>query len=226
MWYSIDMRNMSFVENEFYHVFNRGVEKRDIFLDIHDLHRFCESMDAFNQVKNIGSLRDNSKLKKNRRRASGDLAQEKLVNFIAYCANQNHFHFILEQVTKKGVEKFMHKLGTGYSKYFNAKYKRSGSLFQGKFKAKHVDSNDYLLHLSAYVNLNNKAHEESTESKLKLSRSSWDEYNGKEPLEICRKEVILGQFKNKQEYVAFAESSLLDIVRRKENLKDLEELIK
>lgn len=79
-----------------------------------------------------------------------------MVKFIAYCINPNHYHFILQQVSEKGIEKFMQRLGMGYAKYFNNRRKRSGTLFQGKFKARHIDSNEYLLHVSSYVNLNYK----------------------------------------------------------------------
>jgi len=77
-----------------------------------------------------------------------------LVEIIVYCLNPNHYHIILRQVSEGGVSKFMLKLSSGYSSYFNKKNKRSGSLFQGRFKAVHIDSNEYLLYLSAYVNKN------------------------------------------------------------------------
>ncbi len=71
---------------------------------------------------------------------------------IAYCLNPNYFHFILEEILEKGIEKFMQKLGGGYPRYFNEKHHRTGALFQGKFKSVHIDSDEYLLHVSAYVN--------------------------------------------------------------------------
>jgi len=77
---------------------------------------------------------------------------DKLVDVVCYCLNSNHYHMILKQKSNDGIKKFMHKLGTSYTMYFNKKLKRSGSLFQGKFKSIHIDSNEYLLYLSAYVN--------------------------------------------------------------------------
>ena len=110
----------------------------------------------------------------------------------------------------------MHRLGGGYTRYFNIKNKRNGVLFQGNFKAIHIDSNQYLLHLSAYVNLNNRVHQ----LKNNTSRSSWDEYSGRRD-NLCTKKIILEQFKTIGEYQEFAESSLRDILERKKLYKEL-----
>ncbi len=218
------MRTTPFVEGEFYHVYNRGVDKRNIFSDEMDVQRFFQSMEEFNVVEPIGSIYENSFIKDSDDNQLGSSTPKlQLVNFIAYCLNQNHYHFILEQVADKGVEKFMHRLGTGYTNYFNKSNKRSGALFQGKFKAVHIDSNEQLLHVSAYVNLNDKVHQlGSSTPKLMKSRSSWEEYvNPDSKNSFCNKEIVLGQFKNTKEYQKFAESSLQDIIKRKIELKDL-----
>ncbi len=216
------IRKVSFVSGEIYHIYNRGVDKRNIFSHQIDLLRFFQSMQEFNSIDPIGSIFENSFRKG---KELGSRTSKPLVNFIAYCLNQNHYHFILEQVAEKGIEKFMQKLGTGYSKYFNNKYKRSGVLFQGKFKSKHVDSNEYLLHLSVYVNLNN--HPDllgSKASKLEFNKSSWHEYDGTlKTGGVCKKDIILEQFKNVKEYETFALSSLEDIVQIKaQDAKDFE----
>ena len=117
----------------------------------------------------------------------------------------------------------MHRLGTGYTRYFNDKNKRTGSLFQGRFKSVHIDSNEYLLHSSAYVNLNDRVHQlGSSTSKLVKSRSSWGEYTGESKSNFCCKDIILEQFRNAKEYQRFAESSLESILERKADLKDME----
>src|SRR3989338_10441959 len=150
------MRKTKFATGEFYHIYNRGVDKRNIFEDPEDFWRFLESMKEFNREDAIGSLYAiNNDKEKFRGSASKN---KKLVNFVAYCLNQNHYHFILEPLVEGGIQKFMHKLSTGYTMYFNDKNKRAGSLFQGRYKSIHIDSNEYLLHLSVYVNLNDKVH--------------------------------------------------------------------
>ncbi|MFC1623612.1 transposase, partial [Patescibacteria group bacterium] len=137
----------------------------------------------------------------------------------AFCLNPNHYHFILMPLVENGVQKFMHKLGTGYTCHFNEKYKRSGSLFQGRYKAIHIESNEYLLHLGVYVNLNNRVHKIGKSTLL--WKSSWNEYTGKSKTNFCKKDIILGQFRNVKDYIEFAESSLEGIIERKEDMKSL-----
>ena len=209
------MRKVAFVENEFYHIYNRGVDKRSIFSDKYELQRFFQSMQAFNTLKPIGSIFEKS-FNKNKR-GSPD---SPLVQFVAYCLNPNHFHFILTQLVERGIEKFMHRLGTGYTMYFNEKHKRSGALFQGRFKANHINSNEYLLHASAYVNLNNKVHKYGDRA---LTKSSWKEYiDTRSDFGFCNKDLTLGQFRNRKDYETFAMESLGNMLRRKEFLKELE----
>ena len=150
-------RKIPFENNEFYHIYNRGVDKRNIFMDKKDISRFFDGLNEFNNEFPIGSLYENSFQRKNSQLGS-KASKFKLVDIVMYCINPNHFHLVLKQNMEKGIEKFMQKLGTGYTKYFNNKNSRSGSLFQDKFKSKHIDNNEYLLYLSAYVNLNDKVH--------------------------------------------------------------------
>ncbi len=204
-----------FVVGEYYHVYNRGTDKRNIFVDERDLHRFWESLFDFNQTDPIGSVYELSFEKK-----SGKVSKRKpLVQFIAYCINPNHFHFLVTPLKERGIERFMQRLGNGYTKYFNNRHKRSGVLFQGKFKSRYVDSNEYLLHLSAYINANDKLGHRMS----KLSKSGMKEFSG-EILgkKLCNTEIILDQFENKKDYKDFVSSSFEDIVLRKEMLKELE----
>lgn len=212
------MRKAIFAEGEFYHIYNRGTDKRDVFSDENDYARFLESMIEFNAPEPIGSLFENSYRKKHQLGGStskDEKSEEKLVNIVAYCLNPNHYHLILQEVSERGVEKFMQRLGTGYTMYFNKKNDRSGALFQGRFKAIHISSNPYLLHVSAYVNLNNRVHQLGGST----SKSSWNEYTGKCE-GICKKEDILGQFRKSEEYIDFAESSLQGTLIRRGLLDD------
>ena len=210
------LRKTPFVTNEIYHIYNRGTEKRNIFLDKNDLGRFFDAVKELNVVEPIGSLYENSFRKK-----GGQLGSpaSKLVDIIAYCLNPNHFHLVLKQKTDKGIEKFMQRLGTSYTKYFNNKNKRSGVLFQGRFKSKHVDTNEYLLYLSAYVNLNDKIH--GIGQTENLVASSLKEYT-EEISGICEKSVMLEQFKNKDQYKKFLDDSLPELVRQKEQKNEME----
>jgi len=216
-------RKQAFANGEFFHVYNRGVDKRIIFTDEYDIRRFFQSMIEFNAVDPIGSLYENSF---NKLGSETPKFGKKLVNIIAYCLNPNHFHIILEQLIDGGISEFMKRLGGGFTNYFNNKYKRSGALFQGVFKDVHIDSNEYLLHVSAYVNLNDRVHKLGGETpKLVRSRSSWEEYTDPKIKGICEKEIILGQFKNMDEYKEFALSSLESIIKRKDELKDIDNFL-
>ena len=148
------------ITGEMYHIYNRGVDKRDIFSDKNDIYRFIESMKEFNRVDKIDSLSNLRKLKSQigLQALSEISTKEPLVEVVAYCLNPNHFHFILKQVVDGGVAKFMQKLQAGYTSYFNVKNSRSGSLLQGRFKSQIIASENYFNKLIGYVNKNYLIH--------------------------------------------------------------------
>lgn len=151
------MRKQPLVIGEYYHIYNRGVDKRDIFKNKKDMYRFIESMLGFNKIEVIGSLKNLRKLKKNQTVPKA-LSGEPLVSIVAYCLNPNHFHFILKQSVDGGIAKFMQKLQAGYTYYFNVKESRSGSLFQGTFKSQIIKNENYFNKIIGYVNKNYQIH--------------------------------------------------------------------
>lgn len=207
------IRKHTFEIGEYYHIYNRGVDKREIILEEYDLDRFLESMKEFNTPEQIGSIYELSFIKNKVERSINK--SRKLVSIVAYCVNPNHFHFLITPLVEKGIEKFMQKIG-GYTRYFNEKYKRNGSLFQGTFKSKHVKDNEYLLHLSAYINMNNR--DSLGGLTTKLSKSSLEEYT-EDKKGICDTEIVLGQFENPKEYLKFCLKSWQDIQERKKALE-------
>ncbi|KKP57711.1 MAG: Transposase [Candidatus Moranbacteria bacterium GW2011_GWF1_34_10] len=204
------MRKTIFANDEYYHVYNRGVDKRDVFMDGDDYLRFITSMKEFNRVDPIGSLYEKRmKFQKDSGSKSPNSKgllepKSELVEIICYCLNSNHYHFILKQKSERGIEKFMHKVSMGYTNYFNKRNNRSGSLFQGPFKSIHIDTNEYLLHLSAYVNRNDFIH---GYDKIEWQYSSYLDYIGKRNGKLCNKEIILGQFKDAKEYEDFVKKT-------------------
>ena len=149
------MRKIDFANNEYYHIYNRGVDKRKVFLNNNDYIRFLHDLYEFNNQKkapeytriakyNVGSLTPHIEKE----------SRKKLVDIICFCLMPNHYHLILKQLIDKGISKFMHKLGTGYTNAFNLKHKRSGALFEGTFKAILIENETYLTHLSRYIHLN------------------------------------------------------------------------
>lgn len=142
-------RNFSFSIGEYYHLYNRGVDKRDIFLDDEDRERFMKLLFVANGTVPF-VFRDLPIGLPYVVFERGDT----LVAIGAYCLMTNHFHILVRETSEQGITKFLNKVLTSYSSYFNKKYDRSGRLFQGTFCARHVDSDEYLKYLFAYIHLN------------------------------------------------------------------------
>jgi REP element-mobilizing transposase RayT len=186
----MSIRKQPLITGEMYHIYNRGVDKRDIFADKNDIYRFIESIKEFNREDTINSLANLRKLKNSQQNpqiVALPLSGEKLVEIIGYCLNPNHFHFILKQISDNGISKFMHKLQGGYSYYFNVKNTRSGSLFQGKFKSQVIVSENYFNKLIGYVNKNYLIHS-IPENKNDLVFSGDFEYENNKFNIISKKE--------------------------------------
>lgn len=145
-------RKVSFVEGEFYHLYNRGVDKRKIFDSAGDYRRFLMLLYLTNgtedtRIRNVLRETNYSDVFKLDR-------GEPLVAIGAYCLMPNHFHILATPLIENGISQFMLKLQTGYSMYFNTKNERSGSLFQGPFRSTHADDDRYLHYLYSYIHLN------------------------------------------------------------------------
>jgi len=147
------MRKQAIVTGEYYHIYNRGVDKRNIFNDKKDLYRFIESVREFNKVEGVVSLANLRKTQIESKPLS-----KPLVAIVVYCFNPNHFHFVLKQLVDGGIAKFMQKLQGGYTYYFNVKNSRSGSLFQGTFKSQLMNSENYFNKILGYTNKNYQVH--------------------------------------------------------------------
>jgi putative transposase len=156
----MSIRKVSFAIGEYYHVYNRGNSKQTIFLDEEDYQRFvsllyvCNSSDRFKMFL----------VKKGESVYSID-QEDPVVAIGAYCLMPNHFHILITPLIESGVSIFMQKVSTAYAMYFNQKHERTGGLFEGKFKAEHVDTDRYLKYLFSYIHLN----------PIKLLQKDWKE---------------------------------------------------
>jgi len=166
------VRGIIFGNGEYYHVYNRGVEKRDVFTAQFDYERFLFDVYAMNDQRpflnsqfHYRGLASIERLAERRAATRERTPWRRLVDVVCFCLLPNHFHLILRQCVDGGLSLFMQKLGTAYTMYFNERYQRSGGLFQGTFKAKHVATDRYFLPLSRYVHLN----------ALDLFESDWRE---------------------------------------------------
>jgi putative transposase len=137
--------------SEYYHIYNRGNNRRVIFHDDEDYNTFMCMLFYCNNHKN-SKLRDfNSK------------DNDPLVYIGAYCLMPNHFHILIKSINEKDVSKFMQKLTTAYVMYYNNKYLKTGGLFEGRYKIQHADTDNYLKYLFSYIHLN----------PIKLIDSKW-----------------------------------------------------
>ncbi|MFZ1019362.1 MAG: transposase [Minisyncoccia bacterium] len=180
----MSIRKVNFVENEYYHIYNRGNSKQKIFLDIEDYNHFIKLLYLCNSIKSI-TCRDISK-------NTYDFDREETLVFIgAWCLMPNHFHLLIKEKTENGISRFMQKISTAYSMYFNKKYKRTGGLFEGKFKSQYVDTDRYMKYLFSYIHLN----------PIKLIEPKW-------------KETGIKNIKNAIKYLrTYQYSSYLDYIR-------------
>lgn len=236
------MRKTDFVNGEYYHIYNRGVDKREVFLDDKDYWKFFDGMRDFNnktfyeeRLQAIGISKDNPKeLSSFDFKGLGSFLgeQEKVVNFVSYNLIPNHFHGIAQQLMDNGIPNLMHKLGTSYTNYFNKKYERSGALFQGTYKAVHIGSEEYLLWLLGYVNGNIEIH-----GLGKVNGYPWSSYLAikKELSSFQKKErsslsklsvlsgldIVLEQFGGEEEFKNFVEQVIKESRTKKEMEKYL-----
>ena len=241
------MRKVYFANGEYYHIYNRGVDKRDVFIDNKDYWKFFDGLRDFNNTSfyeqrldalGLSTDTDSSKeLSSLNFKELGSFLQKqkKVVNIPSYSLNSNHYHLIVQQLEDKGISNFMHKLGTSYPNYFNKKYERSGSLFQGPFKAVHVDNNEYLRWLLGYVNGNieihglNKANDYSWSSFQAILKELSSFQDKKKELSslsaLSGLEVILSQFSNQEDFKNFVMQVIKESRENKKMKKYLLEAI-
>lgn len=140
---------------ELIHVLNRGVDKRKIFLDKQDHFRFIHDLYEFNDKDNVLNISRFQLIDVGCQSIEKKKKQRKLlVDIHAFCLMPNHYHLLISPRVENGVPLFMKKLNGGYAKYFNEKYKRSGALFQGKYKRLAIKNEAHFIHLPYYIHLN------------------------------------------------------------------------
>jgi REP element-mobilizing transposase RayT len=225
------MRKIKFQNDYYYHIFNRGADKREVFSDSKDYLRFLESIRDFNRLEPILSIMQFNRNKESSSflKEPGSFTAAPLVEILCYCLNPNHFHLLLKQIVDNGISKFMHKLSLGYTNYFNKKNNRSGVLFQGKFKAVKITSDEQLLYVSAYINGNAQIHQIGNAEKwpystypdyLEMKNNLVFEQRINIP-EGLNKKVILENFKDIAEYKDFTCDVIKNSSKIKEDLKNL-----
>ncbi len=199
---------------EYYHIYNRGVGKKIIFKDDRDRIRFLflilyfQAENNFPQISRIIS----SYVKHRVFNASNDvkngIIKERFIELTAFALMPNHFHLIVKETKEGGIGKYMQRVLNSYTKYFNTRYNISGHLFEGPYKAVHVEDNKQLLYLSAYIHLNPRELNEWYKKEDGFPWSSYQDYIKENRWsEILKTEIILEQFKDKKEYKNFIQTS-------------------
>jgi len=231
------MKKPQFLKDQIYHVYNRGVEKRDIFLDEEDYFRFIHDLFEFNDKDSVVNsyYHFNSKLKKGEQFNYSKQERKPrkiLVEILVFVLMPNHFHLLLKQVRENGIVKFMHKLGTGYTNYFNKKYERVGSLFQGRFKALLVNEEKHFFHLPFYIHTNpldliygsstSIDRRKGVEFLENYRWSSYLDYIGKQNFpSVTSREFLLEFFNGAEEYKKITEKWIFE---RSENIEKIKEI--
>ena len=207
------MKRIPLVVGEYYHIYNRGVDKRTIYENDADFKVFINELKGLNNSVPVGGIYAD-RLNKGKKKQLANDPESPIVEIVAFCLNPNHFHLILTPLVEDGVQKFMQRVSTGYTMYFNEKNKRSGSLFQGRYKAKHINSNEYLLYLSAYVNLNFLVHGLTEKDKY---ISSWFEYVSPEAskTQLTNPEIVINQHVSREKYKVDALEIATNIAERR-----------
>ena len=200
--------NSPLVNGAFYHVFNRGVEKRTVFEATNDYQRFLITLDFYRLLPTPRKLSTHLAFKQPP--IPRDFEQKALVKILAFCLMPNHFHLLIQQLEDGGISEFIRRIIDSYTRYFNTKYERVGALFQGKFKAKVVENDKYMLGLSKYIHRNPLKLLQWENHPSEYAFSSYPGYlDVKRKLAFCDTEIISSYFNTskKDSYRNFVEET-------------------
>jgi putative transposase len=203
------VRKKLLVKNQVYHIFNHGVNRQPIFNNRWDYQRALLALFFYHFNKPPISLSTFLRFnKENQQKFFKNLVKKKrLVDIYSFCLMPNHFHLLLRQNQNRSISRFLSDFQNSYTKYFNARHKRIGHLFQGQFKAVWIETDEQLLHVSRYIHLNPYSSYivKDFEQLKKYQWSSMSEYlgNNVNDFEICRKDYLLSLFKSSKEFERF-----------------------
>ncbi|MDD5147206.1 MAG: transposase [Candidatus Daviesbacteria bacterium] len=196
-------RKTPLVVGEYYHIFNRGNEKRNIFTQPRDYKRLFKTLFYY---QFIGPKPSFSRFAKSDLNSFKPDPEKKLVEIICYCLMPNHFHFLVKQLKNNGISVFLSQISNSYTKYFNTKYARVGALFQGVFKSIRIETDEQLVHISRYIHLNPIVAGLTKDLNF-YPWSSYHEYisgvGG-----ICSVNQVLDLFPSSKEYQEFVEAQI------------------
>ncbi|MFH0749676.1 MAG: transposase [Candidatus Gottesmanbacteria bacterium] len=195
-------RKTILASKQYYHIYNRGHNKQQIFLQQHDYRRYIERMEEYLEKHEI--------------------------TILAYCLMPNHVHFLIRQDGNEATQQFIHRLHTAYTMFFNKKYERVGSVFQGRFRARMIDSEGYLLHISRYIHQNPIDLFSFQGRALSLKDYPWSSYRYYTqplfPSPICNTSILLNYFSKthkQMSYTNFVEGEIKQLLKSPEKMEKI-----
>lgn len=206
-------KDISIVPGEYYHLYTRGVGKKNIFLDDRDFARFLFGILHFQYAEDFHNISDDITRFLNTGTFASPrkkLPQEsaRMTELVAFTLMPNHIHLIVQELKEGGIAMLMQRSLGGYAKYFNAKYTSSGHLFQGAYNAVHIEDNEQILYVSAYVHRNPRELPGWKGRESKYPWSSFPDYISSNRWGVLIKpEIILEQFSKNEPYRTFVEKS-------------------
>lgn len=209
--------------NEYYHIYNRGVARQPTYFFKNDYERFLLSLSYYrfdNLPSKLSRLLQIPKDEREQIFSELEQTNDKVIDIICYCLMPNHFHLLVQQLKDGGISKFMKQTTDSYTRYFNTKHQRVGPIFQGAFKSVHVDSNEQLLHLSRYIHLNPLVSFVVREDGfLDYPWSSLKKLVN-DDLSFVNAKVVIKQFKSPEKYLKFVLDQT-DYAKELEHIKHL-----
>lgn len=201
-------RKIPLVSEEIYHVFNRGIASQPIFFDKRDYQRFLNAIVYYRNCvlpMKLSLFLTASVASREKFIQESQKIGNFLVEIICFNLLPTHFHFLLKQITEKGISDFIGNLANSYTRYLNTRQKRVGPFLQGRFKAVRIETNEQLLHVSRYIHLNPLTSflVKDFNDLVNYSYSSFPEYLRETRAELCQKAIVLDQFRSREAYRKF-----------------------
>lgn len=210
------MRKETTTPGEYYHIFNRGINKNDIFYNDLDRLRFLFLITHLQSAVSFKNISREIKLLVQSRALHScvdkeiiaEICKERFIELVAFALMPNHFHLLIREVQENGIPQYMHKILTAYSKYINIKHEKDGHVLQGPYRIVHVDNNEQLTYLSAYIHRNPRDLTAWKNKEAMYPWSSYQDYVGANRWhELLSTTYIQEQFENISEYQQFVETS-------------------
>lgn len=217
-------RKTPLVTGEIYHIYNRGINKQNIFLHKRDYSYMLQILEYYSYLSSLLSYSKFKKIARYKRESTLQLIKKdniKIVDILAFCVMPNHFHLIVRQVVDGGICRFFGNIQNSYASYFNIKNKREGSLFQGRFKSVRVLDDEQLTHVVRYIHLNPLT--SCIVASIDLINYPWSslpQYINGIP-GLCETKTVMQNFSSPKEYL----EHILDQADYQRQLKKLKDLI-